>query len=107
MLVVVASPEQSTRCSTAPSSSPRTAAATAAMSRSRTRLTSPRWWLASAPPQSTVVSIACTKRCPVKPSFAAALLRLRERGFRIALDDYGEGSLKLSLLLNLRPERST
>jgi EAL domain-containing protein (putative c-di-GMP-specific phosphodiesterase class I) len=37
-------------------------------------------------------------------AFAAALQRLRERGFRIALDDYGEGSSNLNLLLNLRPE---
>ena len=37
-------------------------------------------------------------------AFAAALSRLRERGFRIALDDYGEGSSNLNLLLSLRPE---
>jgi EAL domain-containing protein (putative c-di-GMP-specific phosphodiesterase class I)/ActR/RegA family two-component response regulator len=37
-------------------------------------------------------------------AFAAALQRLRERGFRIALDDYGEGSSNLNLLLNLRPD---
>jgi EAL domain-containing protein (putative c-di-GMP-specific phosphodiesterase class I)/ActR/RegA family two-component response regulator len=37
-------------------------------------------------------------------AFAAALQRLRERGFRIALDDYGEGSSNLNLLLSLRPE---
>jgi EAL domain-containing protein (putative c-di-GMP-specific phosphodiesterase class I) len=37
-------------------------------------------------------------------AFAAGLQRLRERGFRIALDDYGEGSSNLNLLLNLRPE---
>jgi EAL domain-containing protein (putative c-di-GMP-specific phosphodiesterase class I) len=37
-------------------------------------------------------------------AFAAALQRLRERGFRIALDDYGEGSSNLNLLLTLRPE---
>jgi EAL domain-containing protein (putative c-di-GMP-specific phosphodiesterase class I)/ActR/RegA family two-component response regulator len=37
-------------------------------------------------------------------AFATALQRLRERGFRIALDDYGEGSSNLNLLLNLRPE---
>ena len=37
-------------------------------------------------------------------AFGAALQRLRERGFRIALDDYGEGSSNLNLLLNLRPE---
>jgi EAL domain-containing protein (putative c-di-GMP-specific phosphodiesterase class I) len=37
-------------------------------------------------------------------AFAATLERLRERGFRIALDDYGEGSSNLNLLQNLRPE---
>jgi EAL domain-containing protein (putative c-di-GMP-specific phosphodiesterase class I) len=37
-------------------------------------------------------------------AFAASLQRLRERGFRIALDDYGEGSSNLNLLQNLRPE---
>jgi len=37
-------------------------------------------------------------------AFAAALQQLRERGFRIALDDYGEGSSNLNLLQNLRPE---
>jgi EAL domain-containing protein (putative c-di-GMP-specific phosphodiesterase class I) len=37
-------------------------------------------------------------------AFAAGLQRLRERGFRIALDDYGEGSSNLNLLLNLRPD---
>jgi len=37
-------------------------------------------------------------------AFAAALQQLRERGFRIALDDYGEGSSNLNLLLNLRPD---
>jgi EAL domain-containing protein (putative c-di-GMP-specific phosphodiesterase class I) len=37
-------------------------------------------------------------------AFAAALQQLRERGFRIALDDYGEGSSNLNLLLDLRPE---
>jgi EAL domain-containing protein (putative c-di-GMP-specific phosphodiesterase class I)/ActR/RegA family two-component response regulator len=37
-------------------------------------------------------------------AFATTLQRLRERGFRIALDDYGEGSSNLNLLQNLRPE---
>jgi EAL domain-containing protein (putative c-di-GMP-specific phosphodiesterase class I) len=37
-------------------------------------------------------------------AFATTLERLRERGFRIALDDYGEGSSNLNLLQNLRPE---
>lgn len=37
-------------------------------------------------------------------AFAATLQRLRERGFRIALDDYGEGSSNLNLLQNLRPD---
>jgi EAL domain-containing protein (putative c-di-GMP-specific phosphodiesterase class I)/ActR/RegA family two-component response regulator len=37
-------------------------------------------------------------------AFATALQQLRERGFRIALDDYGEGSSNLNLLLDLRPE---
>lgn len=37
-------------------------------------------------------------------AFAATLQQLRERGFRIALDDYGEGSSNLNLLQILRPE---
>jgi EAL domain-containing protein (putative c-di-GMP-specific phosphodiesterase class I) len=37
-------------------------------------------------------------------AFASTLQRLRERGFHIALDDYGEGSSNLNLLQNLRPE---
>lgn len=37
-------------------------------------------------------------------AFAATLEKLREHGFRIALDDYGEGSSNLNLLQNLRPE---
>jgi EAL domain-containing protein (putative c-di-GMP-specific phosphodiesterase class I) len=37
-------------------------------------------------------------------AFAATLQRLRERGFRVALDDYGEGSSNLNLLQTLRPE---
>jgi EAL domain-containing protein (putative c-di-GMP-specific phosphodiesterase class I)/ActR/RegA family two-component response regulator len=37
-------------------------------------------------------------------AFATALQQLRDRGFRIALDDYGEGSSNLNLLLDLRPD---
>jgi EAL domain-containing protein (putative c-di-GMP-specific phosphodiesterase class I)/CheY-like chemotaxis protein len=37
-------------------------------------------------------------------ALAATLERLRERGFRVALDDYGEGSSNLNLLYTLRPE---
>jgi EAL domain-containing protein (putative c-di-GMP-specific phosphodiesterase class I) len=37
-------------------------------------------------------------------AFASTLQRLRERGFHVALDDYGEGSSNLNLLQNLRPE---
>jgi EAL domain-containing protein (putative c-di-GMP-specific phosphodiesterase class I) len=37
-------------------------------------------------------------------AFAATLHRLRERGFRIALDDYGEGSSNLNLFQTLRPD---
>lgn len=37
-------------------------------------------------------------------AFAATLHRLREHGFRIALDDYGEGSSNLNLFQNLRPD---
>lgn len=41
----------------------------------------------------------------VNPSaFAATLQRLRERGFRIALDDFGEGSSNLNLFQDLHPE---
>lgn len=37
-------------------------------------------------------------------AFAATLGALRERGFRVALDDYGEGSSNLNLFKDLRPE---
>ncbi len=37
-------------------------------------------------------------------AFAATLHRLREHGFRIALDDFGEGSSNLNLFQNLRPD---
>ena len=37
-------------------------------------------------------------------AFATTLQRLRERGFRIALDDYGEGSSNLNLFQDLRPD---
>ncbi len=37
-------------------------------------------------------------------AFAATLQRLRERGFHVALDDYGEGTSNLNLLQTLRPE---
>jgi len=41
----------------------------------------------------------------VNPSaFAATLQRLRERGFRIALDDFGEGSSNLNLFQDLHPD---
>jgi EAL domain-containing protein (putative c-di-GMP-specific phosphodiesterase class I)/ActR/RegA family two-component response regulator len=37
-------------------------------------------------------------------AFASTLQRLRERGFRIALDDFGEGSSNLNLFQDLRPD---
>lgn len=37
-------------------------------------------------------------------AFATTLANLRERGFRIALDDYGEGSSNLNLFQDLRPD---
>lgn len=37
-------------------------------------------------------------------AFAATLGAVRERGFRVALDDYGEGSSNLNLFKDLRPE---
>lgn len=37
-------------------------------------------------------------------AFATTLQRLRERGFRIALDDFGEGSSNLNLFQDLRPD---
>jgi EAL domain-containing protein (putative c-di-GMP-specific phosphodiesterase class I) len=37
-------------------------------------------------------------------AFAATLQRLRERGFQIALDDYGEGSSNLNLFQDLHPD---
>jgi EAL domain-containing protein (putative c-di-GMP-specific phosphodiesterase class I) len=37
-------------------------------------------------------------------AFAATLQKLRERSFRIALDDFGEGSSNLNLFQDLRPD---
>lgn len=37
-------------------------------------------------------------------AFATTLHKLRDRGFRIALDDFGEGSSNLNLFLDLRPD---
>jgi EAL domain-containing protein (putative c-di-GMP-specific phosphodiesterase class I) len=37
-------------------------------------------------------------------AFAATLQKLRDRGFRIALDDFGEGSSNLNLFQDLRPD---
>lgn len=37
-------------------------------------------------------------------AFASTLQRLRETGFRIALDDFGEGSSNLNLFQDLRPD---
>lgn len=37
-------------------------------------------------------------------AFGAALAQLRQEGFRIALDDFGEGSSNLNLFKDLRPE---
>jgi EAL domain-containing protein (putative c-di-GMP-specific phosphodiesterase class I) len=37
-------------------------------------------------------------------AFAATLQQLRERGFRIALDDFGEGSSNLNLFQDLHPD---
>lgn len=37
-------------------------------------------------------------------AFATTLQKLRERGFRIALDDFGEGSSNLNLFQDLRPD---
>ena len=37
-------------------------------------------------------------------AFASTLQTLRERGFRIALDDFGEGSSNLNLFQDLRPD---
>jgi EAL domain-containing protein (putative c-di-GMP-specific phosphodiesterase class I) len=37
-------------------------------------------------------------------AFATTLEKLRERGFRIALDDFGEGSSNLNLFQDLRPD---
>jgi EAL domain-containing protein (putative c-di-GMP-specific phosphodiesterase class I) len=37
-------------------------------------------------------------------AFAATLHRLKESGFRIALDDFGEGSSNLNLFQDLRPD---
>lgn len=55
--------------------------------------------------EETIVLELTEQQTIVNPAaFAATLLRLRERGFKIALDDFGEGSSNLNLFQDLRPE---
>ncbi|HWM89874.1 MAG TPA: EAL domain-containing response regulator [Thermoanaerobaculia bacterium] len=55
--------------------------------------------------ERTIVLELTEQQTIVNPrAFAATLHRLRERGFRIALDDFGEGSSNLNLFQDLRPD---
>jgi len=55
--------------------------------------------------ESNIVLELTEQQTIVNPSaFAATLQRLRERGFRIALDDFGEGSSNLNLFQDLHPD---
>jgi EAL domain-containing protein (putative c-di-GMP-specific phosphodiesterase class I)/ActR/RegA family two-component response regulator len=54
--------------------------------------------------KSTVLELTEQQTIVNPRAFAATLHRLRERGFRIALDDYGEGSSNLNLFRDLRPD---
>ncbi|HET9227934.1 MAG TPA: EAL domain-containing response regulator [Thermoanaerobaculia bacterium] len=55
--------------------------------------------------ERTIVLELTEQQTIVNPrAFAATLGRLRESGFRIALDDFGEGSSNLNLFQDLRPD---
>jgi EAL domain-containing protein (putative c-di-GMP-specific phosphodiesterase class I) len=55
--------------------------------------------------ERTVVLELTEQQTIVNPrAFASTLQKLRERGFRIALDDFGEGSSNLNLFQDLRPD---
>lgn len=54
--------------------------------------------------QSVVLELTEQQTIVNPHAFAATLQRLRERGFRIALDDYGEGSSNLNLFQDLHPD---
>jgi len=55
--------------------------------------------------EKTIVLELTEQQTIVNPrAFAATLQRLRERGFRIALDDFGEGSSNLNLFQDLHPD---
>jgi len=61
--------------------------------------------LAAGVAESRIILELTEQQTIVNPrAFAATLHRLRERGFRIALDDYGEGSSNLNLFQTLRPD---
>ncbi len=55
--------------------------------------------------ESNIVLELTEQQTIVNPSaFAATLQKLRERGFRIALDDFGEGSSNINLFQDLHPD---
>ncbi len=55
--------------------------------------------------ETNVVLELTEQQTIVNPTaFAATLQRLRERGFQIALDDFGEGSSNLNLFQDLHPD---
>jgi len=55
--------------------------------------------------ERTIVLELTEQQTIVNPrAFASTLQKLRDRGFRIALDDFGEGSSNLNLFQDLRPD---
>jgi EAL domain-containing protein (putative c-di-GMP-specific phosphodiesterase class I) len=55
--------------------------------------------------ERTIVLELTEQQTIVNPrAFASTLQKLRERGFRIALDDFGEGSSNLNLFQDLHPD---
>ncbi|HWN43778.1 MAG TPA: EAL domain-containing protein, partial [Thermoanaerobaculia bacterium] len=55
--------------------------------------------------ERTIVMELTEQQTIVNPrAFASTLQRLRDCGFRIALDDFGEGSSNLNLFQDLRPD---
>jgi EAL domain-containing protein (putative c-di-GMP-specific phosphodiesterase class I) len=54
--------------------------------------------------QSIVLELTEQQTIVNPRAFASTLHRLRDRGFRIALDDFGEGSSNLNLFQDLRPD---
>ncbi len=56
------------------------------------------------PPPSVVIELTERQTIINPQAFQATVAELRERGFKIALDDYGEGFANLQWLVDLRPD---